>query len=109
MNDLKINDRQKSLVDYYLPSVSKLEKLAAIYQVFSDKTRLRILFALCICPMCVNDIAKTTGINRSTVSHQLAAIKVHGFVKGRSEGKNVIYFISDARVKGLLSAGTKAY
>jgi len=109
VNELKIDQHHKSLIDYYLPNVAKLEKLAAIYQIFSDKTRLRILFALCICPMCVGDIARTTGINRTTVSHQLALIKSHNFVKGRNEGKNVIYFICDERVKGMLSAGTKIY
>lgn len=107
MNEL--NPHKQSLIDYYLPSLHKLEKLAGIYGVFSDKTRLRILFALCICPMCVTDIARVTGINRTTVSHQLTFIKSFGFIKGRKEGKNVIYFIYDERVKGLLSAGTKAY
>lgn len=98
----------ESLVTYYLPSRDKLEKMADVFYLFSDKTRLRIMFGLTISEMCVGDISLTTGINRTTVSHQLTILKRVGLVESKDEGKLKIYYIADPLLTEFLKVGAKA-
>lgn len=108
VNTYKLNKHMESLVTYYLPSRDKLEKMADVFYLFSDKTRLRIMFGLTISEMCVGDISLTTGINRTTVSHQLTILKRVGLVESKDEGKLKIYYIADPLLTEFLKVGAKA-
>lgn len=107
VNTIGINKHIESLVNYYLPKQDTLEKMAYLFYLFSDKTRLRIMFALTISKMCVNDISATTGINRTTVSHQLTIMKRENLIKGESCGKLKIYSVSDELLTEVLKLGAK--
>lgn len=98
----------ESLVTYYLPTRDKLERMAYLFYLFSDKTRLRIMFGLTISEMCVGDISMTTGINRTTVSHQLTVLKRDGFVESKTEGKLKVYYIANPLLTEFLKVGAKA-
>lgn len=52
-----------------------LYDLADLFKVFSDTTRIKILFALMDKDLCVADIAETIGASQSAVSHQLRILK----------------------------------
>ena len=67
-----------------------LYDLADLFKVFSDTTRIKILFALMDKDLCVADIAETIGASQSAVSHQLRILKQARLVKFQREGKNVI-------------------
>lgn len=108
VNTIEINKHIESLVNYYLPNQDKLEKMAYLFYLFSDKTRLRIMFALTISKMCVNDISVTTGINRTTVSHQLTVMKREGLIKSEQKGKLKMYFISNDLLTEVLKVGAKS-
>lgn len=82
-----------------------LYDLADLFKVFSDTTRIKILFALMDKDLCVADIAKTIGASQSTVSHQLRILKQARLVKFQREGKNVIYALSDDHVHTMLDQG----
>lgn len=82
-----------------------LYDLADLFKVFSDTTRIKILFALMDKDLCVADIAETIGASQSTVSHQLRILKQARLVKFQREGKNVIYALSDDHVHTMLDQG----
>lgn len=82
-----------------------LYDLADLFKVFSDTTRIKILFALMDKDLCVADIAETIGASQSAVSHQLRILKQARLVKFQREGKNVIYALSDNHVHTMLDQG----
>lgn len=107
MNTFKLNKHLESLITYYLPDKDKLEKMGYLFYLFSDKTRLKILFGLSISEMCVGDISFTTKLNRTTVSHQLTLMKKEGLVKSRNEGKLKVYYISNKLLTDVLKLGAE--
>lgn len=82
-----------------------LYDLADLFKVFSDTTRIKILFALMDKDLCVADIAETVGASQSAVSHQLRILKQARLVKFQREGKNVIYALSDDHIHTMLDQG----
>ena len=81
------------------------ERLAALFAVLADPTRARLLTALSAGELCVCDLAAATGVNRSTVSHQLRVLREHRIVRRRREGKVVHYALDDDHVADLLAIG----
>ena len=82
-----------------------LYDLADLFKVFSDTTRIKILFALMEDDLCVADIAEAINASQSAVSHQLRILKQARLVKFQREGKNVIYSLSDDHVHTMLDQG----
>lgn len=82
-----------------------LYDLADLFKVFSDTTRIKILFALMEDDLCVADIAEAINASQSAVSHQLRILKQARLVKFQREGKNIIYSLSDDHVHTMLDQG----
>lgn len=76
--------------------------VAAIFAILGDPTRIRVLTALSAGELCVCDLAAATGVNRSTISHQLRVLRDHRLVRRRREGKIVYYALDDDHVLQLL-------
>lgn len=96
--------KQNYLIEY-MPKETTLEKLANFFSAFSDSTRIKILTALCLCEMCVNDISILLKINQTTVSHQLKLLKQNGAVKSRRSGKLIYYSIADNSINEVMLNG----
>lgn len=75
---------------------------AEIFAVLGDPTRVRVVTALRAGELCVTDLAAATGVNRTTVSHQLRVLRSHRLVARRRVGKVVFYRIADHHVEALL-------
>jgi ArsR family transcriptional regulator len=73
--------------------------------MFSDPTRLKIMWALSKERMCVCDLAVLMGITKSAVSHQLKSLRLLNLVHNEKEGKNVYYSLSDNHVREMLKNG----
>ena len=73
-----------------MPDDGILLDLADTFKLFSDSTRLKILYALMQAEMCVCDISVLLGMSKSSVSHQLRVLKQSNLVKYRKAGR-VIY------------------
>jgi DNA-binding transcriptional ArsR family regulator len=80
-------------------------KLASLYKMFGDGTRIRILHALEYNEMCVCDLAVLLGITKSAVSHQLKALRLANLVKFRKEAQIVYYSLADEHVKRIIDMG----
>ncbi len=84
---------------------SDVQRLAEMFKILGDPTRIKILHALTGRELCVCDLAETIGMGQSAISHQLRMLKGYRLVKYRKEGKEVIYSLDDAHILGLLCMG----
>ena len=82
-----------------------IEKMATIYKILGDPTRLKILMVLRNNEMCVCDMAAFTGLTESAVSHQLRRLKDLSLVKKRRDGQILYYSLDDSHVNDLLNIG----
>ncbi|PHV72466.1 transcriptional regulator [Sporanaerobium hydrogeniformans] len=80
-------------------------QLSALFKMFSDSTRIRLLSALLISEMCVCDLAASLNMSHSAVSHQLRLLKMYNLVKARKEGKVVYYSLADDHITHILNIG----
>lgn len=83
----------------YMLNESQLTDLSEIFKVFSDNTRLKIIFALLKSELSVNDIAAALDMSQSSISHQLRTLKNAKLVKTERQGKQVIYALDDNHVR----------
>lgn len=88
-----------------LPDEELLYDLADLFKVFSDTTRIKILYALMGRELCVADIAEATATSQSAVSHQLRTLKQSHLVKFRRDGRNILYSLADDHVYTMLNQG----
>lgn len=101
-----ISDKSQALIKKYLPDNATIADMCTFFSIFCDVTRVRIITALCICEMCVNDIAIVLNLNQTTVSHQLKILRDSGMVKYRRNGKIIFYSASNKYIEDVMSAGS---
>lgn len=82
-----------------------LFRLAELFKVFSDPTRIRILYALSKSELCVQEIADALEMTQSAISHQLRVLKQSDLVKFRREGKTIYYSLADDHVATIMAQG----
>ena len=78
-----------------------LPKLADLYKLLGNPTRLKILLALAHGELCVCDIAHVLGLTVAATSHQLKLLRDHKWLAMRNDGKMVYYRLHS---EGLLKA-----
>lgn len=83
----------------------ELLELADLFKMFSDSTRIKILYDLFDGEKNVSEICADIEMNQSAVSHQLKLLKTSKLVKARREGKAIIYSLADEHVKTIISMG----
>ena len=88
-----------------MPDDEVLLDLADTFKLFSDSTRLKILYALTEAEMCVCDISVLLGMSKSSVSHQLQVLKQSNLIKYRKAGRVVYYSVADDHVKTICRMG----
>ena len=100
-----IHEETVERVRALMPGTENFYNLANLYKVFSDETRLKILFALSKSRMCVCDLAVLMGMTKSAVSHQLKSLRLAKIVKYAKQGKIVFYSLADSHVKDIFRKG----
>ena len=68
-------------VQSHSPSSQQFSDMAALFKLFGDATRVKILWSLSQHELCVCDLAELIGMNQSAVSHQLRILKQGRLVK----------------------------
>ena len=93
--------------EYVLKDMSEEEllELADLFKMFSDSTRIKILYDLFDGEKNVTEICDDIEMNQSAVSHQLRALKAGNLVKSRREGKAIYYSLDDDHVKTIIAMG----
>jgi len=75
---------------------------ARYFRVLGDPTRLRILETLLERECTVSELMAIVGAPQSRVSNHLACLKWCGFATSERRGREVLYRVSDARVRDVL-------
>lgn len=88
-----------------MPLKEEFTRLAGLFKMFADGTRVQILWALEQQEMCVCDLAVLLGMTKSAISHQLKSLRLSDLVKFRKEGQVVYYSLADDHVKDILERG----
>ena len=83
----------------------RLLRLATIYRLLGDPTRLKIVMALKQVEMCVCDIAAFLDMTESAISHQLRRLRDMSIVKRRRQGQILYYSLCDDLVAAVLDVG----
>ncbi|MDR2202179.1 MAG: metalloregulator ArsR/SmtB family transcription factor [Clostridiales bacterium] len=102
-----IDYRTRTLVRKMVPAGDALQEMADFFSTLADATRIRIVSALSISPMCVNDISAVLELNQTTVSHQLRNLKNIGVVKCKRQGKVAFYSLCDGNILDAMLSAVK--
>ncbi len=85
-----------------LENANQILKMANIFKLLGEPTRLKIVLSLINSELCVCDLAATIDSTVSSVSHQLRLLRNARLVKYRKEGKMVFYSIEDEHINKLI-------
>lgn len=78
-------------------------QIAAVFELLSDPSRVRALFALLEAgEACVCDLAEMAQVSQSALSHALRLLRIAGVVTNRRDGRMVRYRLADSHVRLLL-------
>lgn len=77
-------------------------RLAAIFKILGDPTRLGIVTALRDDEMCVCDMAAYLKMTESAISHQLRRMRDLDIVRRRRDGQVLYYSLADSHIETLL-------
>ena len=88
-----------------MPPGKDFQDLADLYKMFSDPTRVRILWALHCSDMCVCDLAVLLDMSKSAISHQLKLLRMSNLVKYEKQGKVALYSLADDHIHDIFEKG----
>ena len=103
MNYILLNGVEETEINNYMPTDRKLKDMACFFQNFADSTRLKIISALSINDLCVNDLSNVLNINQTTISHQLKYLKNQSIVDCRRDGKIIKYSLQNRFINDLMN------
>lgn len=103
MDYILLNKVEESEINNYMPPEKRLKDMANFFQNFADSTRLKIISALSINDLCVNDLSNVLNINQTTISHQLKYLKNQYIVEAKREGKIIKYSLQNKFINELMN------
>ena len=86
-----------------MPQEEPIYEVSELFKVFGDSTRSRIICALHIEELCVNDLSALLNMTQSAVSHQLRILRQARLVKSRKDGRVVYYSLDDDHIGEIFS------
>lgn len=92
----------------HLLTHEEASRIAALFAVLSDPTRLQVVHALLSSPsgeLCVCDLASGLRRDETTISHQLRVLRTQHVVAMRKVGRVVYYRLVDEHIHQLLEMG----
>ncbi len=105
MNIIPLESELSTQIKGFLPKKKELSSMSNFFDSFSDPTRLKILSALSLSPLCVNELSRLIDTNQTTVSHQLKLMRERGLVGYCRLGKVLRYEIASQFVSDTLECG----
>lgn len=93
-----IHEEVVARVKEKMPQEEPIYEVSELFKVFGDSTRSRIICALHIEEMCVNDLSALLSMTQSAVRHQLRILRQARLVKSRKDGRVVYYSLDDAHI-----------
>ena len=94
-------------MDCYMPDDVSVKRIARFFSLLSDPSRVKLLSALTISPLCVTDLATIVNMNQTTVSHQLRMLRDLDVVTCERQGKILKYKIANPKINEILLVGVE--
>ena len=91
-----------TLLQGQLDRVDHFQRVAEVFKLLDDATRIRVFWLLCHCEECVLNISAMMGMSSPAVSHHLRALKNSGLIVSRRMGKEVYYRAASTEQSRLL-------
>ena len=89
-----------------MPPETTVNECAQVFALLGEPGRLRLLASLLHAgELCVGDLAATTGMTESAVSHALRLLRAYRVVAVSRRGRMAYYRLDDAHVQTLLALG----
>lgn len=85
-----------------MPQTTAFERVSDTFALIADPSRLKIMWLLCHCEECVNNIAAAVNMSSPAVSHHLKLLRQADLLQSRREGKEMFYTLSDSPEAQLL-------
>lgn len=104
---LRVSERSKHNMQQLIPDEDNTSRLAVYFQNFADQTRIKILSALSISELCVNDLSNILQTNQTTISHQLKLLKDQNIVCCKRFGKVLVYSLKSQNVNEMMMYAVK--
>ncbi|HEY7769098.1 metalloregulator ArsR/SmtB family transcription factor [Longimicrobium sp.] len=79
------------------------DRLAELFGVLGDRTRIRIAWALSEKELCVKDLATLLEMNQPAVSRALKEMRLLRIVAARHERQFVYYRLNEGHIRSLLA------
>lgn len=95
---------KKTHIDYPIND-DTLYRLADLFKVFGDPTRIRILYVLSVEELCVQDIADRLSMTQSAISHQLRVLEADVTGQISKRRKTIYYSLADSHVATIMNQG----
>lgn len=92
-------------VSKQMPSEAALNLLSEFFKIFSDKTRVGILWALSLSEMCVCDLSMLLKMKQPAISQHLKSLRQMRIVRTRRDGKVIYYTLNDEHIRTVLDFG----
>jgi ArsR family transcriptional regulator len=92
-------------VSKQMPPEAALNGLSEFFKLFSDKTRVGILWALSLSEMCVCDLSMLLKMKQPAISQHLKSLRQMRIVRTRRDGKAVYYTLDDEHIRTMLNFG----
>ena len=96
--NIVIHEEVVARVKEKMPQEEPIYEVSVLFKVFGDSTRSRIICALHIEELCVNDLSALLNMTQSAVSHQLRILRQARLVKSRKDGRVVYYSLDDDHI-----------
>lgn len=82
----------------HMPGVNEFHRIADLFKLLDDSSRVRIFWLLCHCEECVINLSALVEMSSPAISHHLKLLKAAGLVTNRREGKEVYYRAADTEL-----------
>ncbi len=98
-------------ITQYLPEASAYNRMAELFKLLGDPTRLRIVVALFQRDLCVHDLVALLSnpksgpvLSQSAISHQLRLLRSFQIVRAERQGQRMRYFLIDNHIRELVAS-----
>ena len=81
------------------------QRVAELFSVLGDASRVKIIAALLNGPMNVQSLAEAVGISPSGISHHMRSLRLMQLVRSQKQGRQVFYQLDDQHVEELFQRG----
>jgi ArsR family transcriptional regulator len=106
-----IDQQELTEIAQRLPDAQAYGRMAELFKLLGDPTRLRIVVALLERDLCVHDLVallndlKTSQIlSQSAISHQLRLMRSAQIVRAERQGQRVRYSLVDQHIRELVAS-----